>query len=438
VLPVKGSAANAELVLLIGARRIDAGVRAGAAWRDDSLASTEIGVDGAVPDLGALCLTLARLPLPAHCQRVRVVVADHWLGAATLPWSAALGRGAGLEAAARARLAAAGCAAGAHDTVRVDDAAHGAARLVLAYPAALMQALSALAARAQARLDSVLALSVCAWRLAAGGGAAPGALALADDGMLLLARARGARPAELIVRAAPAGAQSLDELWQRQCLRDPQLAALKGVPLLELRAAGEAPRAPFVALTGAGAPRLQVAAQGAPDALDALAQRPRVGAPQLAALVTAALLAAAGVLHALAATDAEREVRARLARASAPPAAPSVAPQWTPREQARIANVNLAIRELNLPFAAILRALAPPKDVRVAVLSVTAAPAASGAQAARVKIIAEAPGGADMARYVAFVGERAPFTGAYLSEHEIDDNLPERPYRFTLEASWTD
>lgn len=77
-------------------------------------------------------------------------------------------------------------------------------------------------------------------------------------------------------------------------------------------------------------------------------------------------------------------------------------------------------------------------DLRVAVLSLTTTPATSSSQASRVKIVAEARTGADMARYVAFLAERKPFTGAYLSEHEIDENAPERPYRFTLEAEWTD
>jgi hypothetical protein len=129
--------------------------------------------------------------------------------------------------------------------------------------------------------------------------------------------------------------------------------------------------------------------------------------------------------------------QARLAARPGVAAAPR-AVEWSRNELARVQAVNVAVRELNLPFEAILRALEPPKDMRVAVLSMTTAASTSGALASRVKIVAEARTGAEMARYVAFVAERKPFTGAYLVEHEIDETAVERPYRFTLEASWND
>jgi hypothetical protein len=106
-------------------------------------------------------------------------------------------------------------------------------------------------------------------------------------------------------------------------------------------------------------------------------------------------------------------------------------------EQARVPAVNAAIREMNLPVSALLQALQPPRDIRVAVLGVDVLGASPGATTG-IKITGEARTGAEMARYVAFVSSRKPFTGAYLTRHEIDDTTPERPYRFTVEAAWND
>ena len=102
--------------------------------------------------------------------------------------------------------------------------------------------------------------------------------------------------------------------------------------------------------------------------------------------------------------------------------------------------MSTAIRELNLPISAILHALQPPQDIRVAVLGLETTNASSGAagQPTSVKIMAEARTGADMARYVAFVAERKPFIAAYLTQHEINTSVPEQPYRFTVEALWNE
>ena len=118
---------------------------------------------------------------------------------------------------------------------------------------------------------------------------------------------------------------------------------------------------------------------------------------------------------------------------------------WSREELAKVQAVNAAVRELNLPIAALLRALEPARDIHVAVLSVETtggAGVAGGAAAevggASVRIEAEARTSADMLRYVAFVSERKPFTRAYLTQHEVRSATGERPYRFTVEAPWSD
>ena len=120
--------------------------------------------------------------------------------------------------------------------------------------------------------------------------------------------------------------------------------------------------------------------------------------------------------------------------AALPPPSPTA---WSRDEIAQVQAVNIAVRELNMPIAPLLRALEPPQDISVAVLNVEMGGAAL-AQASSVKIVAEAKSSADMPRYVAFVAERKPFTGAYLTRHEIDENNPESRYRFTVEALWSE
>ncbi len=231
-------------------------------------------------------------------------------------------------------------------------------------------------------------------------------------------------------------------LWQRQSLREPHLAAVKAVQWLNLDAAGaqSAPGAPFASLDlpvqGKVGAALRLAAHPQRSALDAVQRPPSLR--QALPIALAALLAGAALVHAWQSAQEHRALASQLEAPSAVIAAPARTANWTAQEKVRVGAVNTAIRQLNLPFAAILRALEPPRDLRVAVLSVTTAPATSRGQASRVKIVAQARTGAEMARYVAFLGERKPFTGAHLSEHEIDETAAERPYRFTLEASWND
>lgn len=445
--PVKGwpRPAGDTLVLALGAHRIHGAVLGRAGWRDDSAFEVEIETAGAQQrDLGVLAAALRAIPAQSGVARLRVLIADSWLACASFPWSAALQHSAHAERTARTHLALAGFEIDAGATLRLDDAPFGAPRLALAYPAPLLTALAQAAQASGARLDSVLALSVAAWPLAG-----RHALALQDDGLVVLARGRAGHMDDITVRTvAQVSPRSLQEAWQRQCLRDPQLAALAAVPWLDLTGdapASAAPPAPFVPVAlpqGGVAPSLRLAAASTRrNPLDAVADAPVVAWQRLAVLACAALLALASVAYAF---QSGAELKAlQQARQAVPRSAAAVshAAEWSSAELARVQAVNVAVRELNLPFEAILRALEPPRDLRIAVLSMSTTAGMSGSAGtpgSRVKIVAEARTGAEMARYVAFVAERRPFTGAYLIEHEIDQAAAERPYRFTLEATWND
>jgi Tfp pilus assembly protein PilN len=101
--------------------------------------------------------------------------------------------------------------------------------------------------------------------------------------------------------------------------------------------------------------------------------------------------------------------------------------------------VTEAVRQLNLPIENLIKALQPPRDIRVALLGLDVR-SGSGEQASDVartlKISAEARTPREMTMYVAFLGDQRLFKSVYLVKHEINAASPEQPYRFQMEAQW--
>jgi hypothetical protein len=452
------------LLLVIGAQQIECAVLQGsgaqARWHPSSLRKVSINPSDGIESSGqAVVAALQRLqaePALPPVAQLRVLVADCWLALAGVPWSARLLRADSAHSFARAQLQAAGFELHGEDTLKIDDAPFGAPRLVAAYPANMLAALEQWALRLNARLGSVRALSLAAWGWAQHRDAArPSALVVMDAGLVLVGRATPARQprlSELTVRALAHGRlptpQDVRGLWQRLCLREPALAAVQRVAVLDLCGADDSRPAleqPFAlvqlpvlegALGVSGGLRLAAAVRAWRDSMDAVDE----GATSPSAwrwplLGVAALLAGVLTWQATQANLAVRAVTARLDASSVTPVAPKIT-AWNREELARVQAVNLAIRELNLPMAGLLRALEPPRDLAVAVLSVEHSGGAASGAGAGLKITAEAHTGEDMARYVAFVATRRPFTGAYLTRHEVEAGAAEQPYRFTLEASW--
>ena len=101
--------------------------------------------------------------------------------------------------------------------------------------------------------------------------------------------------------------------------------------------------------------------------------------------------------------------------------------------------------QLNLPTEGMLKVAAPPRDLRVALLSidmdgttVAAPPSDRVTRAASLpfRVTAESPSAAEMAGYVAYLGDRPHVVTAYLLRHEVAENEPAKPYRFTVELAW--
>lgn len=454
------------LFIVLGAEHIECGVMRDAGtraqWIEDSLLNVAISAaDGDESLMQALTAALQRLsirPALPVVDEMRVVVSDHWLATTGMPWSPSVKRTATAEPYARAQLAGAGFEIGPADTLKLDDAPFGVPFLAVAYPATLLTALDQLAGRLNTRLTSILPLSVAAWAVAQRKGSARSqALVVLDAGLMMLARGTGlGRPrlCEVTLRVnigdcVPTD-QSLRKVWLRMCLRDSQLAGMQHVALLDLTQPGTAQRPadkPFVWVdlpsqgdTMIASPALRLAATACflHDVLDALPCTPTLSPGRWLVLGVTALLAGAMVVQALQTNVAMHSITARLnAAMSAVQPAPHPT-TWSREEIAQVQAVNVAIRELNLPISPILHALEPPRDIRVAVLSVETTGRSSTVHASSVKIVAEARTGEEMARYVAFVAESKPFTGAYLIGHEIDQASIELPYRFTVEASWSE
>lgn len=409
----------------------------------------------------ALLAALQQITAAPGTIQMRVVLADNWLAAAPLPWSAAMNHTASAIGFALEQLLTSGYAIDADATVRLDNAAYGAPRLALAYPAQLLDGLQQCARRLQLSLRSVMPLSLLAWNALHD----PKlhrqptwpALAIIGDDVLVLARSGSpdsSRLLELTVRTGDAAVQrhaELENSWRRLCLRQPQWHQVQQVAVLEIDAAiapGPPLKLPFVAVdlglsaNGDDFSVLRLAsgycrAQTALDAIAAVSPVNRWHWPLLIGVLAAVL-----TLQAIA-TGAERNALRSQWQASRNASSQLAAPVrqqtlWQPQELPRIAAVNLAIRQLNLPLTMILQALTPPPDIRVAVLSVETAGGTSGTRSQLLKIVAAADSSADMARYVAYLDEHKPLMRAYLTQHEITPGATGTLYRFTTEVAWSE
>ncbi|MDR1935081.1 MAG: hypothetical protein LBS49_05805 [Candidatus Accumulibacter sp.] len=446
------------LYIAIGAGRLDGALLLGsgrrARWPEDarfSLPMPPIGGEAALLEAIAAAERemLACADKSAVCE-VRVLVADSWLAQTELPWTMAMRRPAAAQASAATLIELAGFDGDWARPMSLDDAPYGLPRLAVAYPQTLIAGLERLVAALGARLGSVLPFSVAAWEtIPRRGKQTLAALAILDRGLLVFAFGSG-RLGEVAVRRSPPGdgesARSLRESWRRMCLRRPELAGLKSLTVIALDAsAAGAPEAPFEPFDLSGGPanglpvslRLAARAHAVRHALDAVPQHPHPSSGTRAALALGAVLLAAMTGQLI--TNA-REIGALATRIDEIRPAPVpvvVEPAWSRGELPRVHAVNAAIRELNLPVAAILRALQPPPEIRVAVLGIDASAVADEGTRS-VKVFAEAPTGAEMARYVGFVSARRPFISAYLNKHEIVEAAAGRSFRFTLEVRWAD
>lgn len=459
-----GRSSAYTLFVVIGEAYVECGVRLGSASRGAWVADSrlEFAIDpqtGFQHSVAAVAQAVRELQatLGLHSfSAIRVIVADSWLAVMGVPWSPAMDGAEGGNAYVRSLFSMAGHVVEVNDVVKLDDAPFGAPRLVVAFPHLLLGALDQLARDCKASLTSVLPWSVAAWALARRAGDNQlQALALLSRGLLLVMRAAvgDSRLGEVTVRRSISGqlpdGAALDAVWRRLCLRETHFSTVqKGLYVVLDDEAGKGidVSQPFVRLDlpldcneGALSPALTLAAEAASscsplDARELGGQRATRGQW---AVLTGLVVLVSGLFFSVAENNQTLSLLMARLNAAAELQQPKMrAVNWSRDELIKVQAVNVAIRELNLPISALLQALEPPADIRVAVLAIEAAGGVSNSRDSSLRIQAEARSGDEMARYVGFLSNRKPFTGAYLTKHEIVDESVERSYRFTVEVSW--
>jgi Tfp pilus assembly protein PilN len=154
------------------------------------------------------------------------------------------------------------------------------------------------------------------------------------------------------------------------------------------------------------------------------------------AWAVALMLAVAGAALAFAHAGLQRHQRelAQLqsqsrVRAQAP--APSAVAVRTPVPEAQASAVNAAVLQLNLPWRALHDAVQAGTPANIALLSLE-----PDARKNRVRITAEAKSSDDMIAYVEQLQKGEWFSAVSLARHEINEQDPNRPIRFQLDAQW--
>jgi Tfp pilus assembly protein PilN len=126
----------------------------------------------------------------------------------------------------------------------------------------------------------------------------------------------------------------------------------------------------------------------------------------------------------------EQQLAALQARSNVPLAAPVVSA--APISEPQAAAVNGAVMQLNLPWRALQEAVASATPAGVALLALE-----PDARKRMLRISAEARTSDEMIDYVARLKREELFSDVALTHHEINDQDPNRPIRFELDASWS-
>jgi Tfp pilus assembly protein PilN len=110
-------------------------------------------------------------------------------------------------------------------------------------------------------------------------------------------------------------------------------------------------------------------------------------------------------------------------------AAPVAVRAHVPEAQANA--VNAAVLQLNLPWRALHDAVQAGTPASIALLALE-----PDARKSTVRITAEARSSDDMIAYVGQLQKEEWFSSVVLARHEINEQDPNRPIRFQLDARW--
>jgi Tfp pilus assembly protein PilN len=150
-----------------------------------------------------------------------------------------------------------------------------------------------------------------------------------------------------------------------------------------------------------------------------------------------AVLCIAGALggahHALRKRQWEVELLRAQSQARTQAQAKAVAPAVVrpPVPEAQAAAVNAAVLQLNLPWRALHDAVQAGTPASIALLAME-----PDAKKSSVRITAEAKSSDDMIAYVEQLQKGEWFSAVLLTRHEVNEQDPNRPIRFQLDAQW--
>lgn len=119
------------------------------------------------------------------------------------------------------------------------------------------------------------------------------------------------------------------------------------------------------------------------------------------------------------------------ARTPAPAPAPVAVAARTRVPEAQAAAVNAAVLQLNLPWRALHDAVQAGTPANIALLALE-----PDAKKNTVRITAEARSSDDMIAYVEQLQKVDWFSTVILARHEVNEQDPNRPIRFQLDAQW--
>ncbi len=150
----------------------------------------------------------------------------------------------------------------------------------------------------------------------------------------------------------------------------------------------------------------------------------------LGALGLALCVSAALAIVQLKAQQSAREAQLQKANAGRAAAPAPVLKVSIPEAQALA--VNAAVAQLNLPWRDLQDALEQASSADVALLGLEPDP-----KTRTLRINAEARNSDAMLAYVEQIKEQEFFVAAQLSKHDINEQDPNRPVRFTLDVQWS-
>ena len=171
----------------------------------------------------------------------------------------------------------------------------------------------------------------------------------------------------------------------------------------------------------------------APPSLQRTLYRAGPGAWLLAAVALLLCLACAVLGYRLVAQQRTNiaQLAAAYTRAKAPVMVKLAADQ--PRiSEVQAAVVNAAVMQLNLPWRALHDAIGAATPRSIAMLALE-----PDARKRSMKITAEAKSSDAMIAYVEELKKQELFADVVLTRHEINDQDPNHPIRFQIEAEWT-